>query len=171
MINKDSTIHFFRTALIVFIVFVSLTMWLIHYTKYENLAIMVHSNFKRMSGNEDRNTQIASIPIETKSLDTIRYNYSGKVGTTEIHAWIEFLESYHHEGTGALIIPLEGYYFYPKYKLKIPIHGEQRINRISFFSEINGVREYFDGESIDFEKISGIWTRKSRSLSFYLNAI
>ena len=140
-------------------------------TNYQDFALFVSSKIDLINQNKSNNTQIATLPKEFVPTDTIEYNYTGKIGGSEIHAWIEFLESYHHESTGQLIIPLKGYYFYPKYKMKVPIYGEQRLNRISFFSEINGVQENFEGDHIDFEKISGSWTRKSKTLSFHLRAI
>ena len=106
--------------------------------------------------------------------DKLTWNYSGHIGKYPIKAQINYLESTHDEGTGAIRFPISGYYFYDTQNKKIPIEGEANgIGMIFLTAYIGGATESFDGEMTGDEMLgdfSGIWSNPEKTLDFELRS-
>jgi hypothetical protein len=103
----------------------------------------------------------------------IAWNYSGSINKYPIKAQINYGEGINSEGTGALQIPITGYYFYESQNTKIPLEGTCYGSGIIYFvAHTSGGYETFDGSftrSIG-DDFSGTWTKGNKKLNFYLNS-
>ena len=103
----------------------------------------------------------------------IAWNYSGSINKYPIKAQINYGEGINSEGTGALQIPITGYYFYESQNTKIPLEGTCYGSGIIYFvAHTSGGNETFDGSFTRsmLEDFSGTWTKGSKKLNFYLNS-
>ena len=103
-----------------------------------------------------------------------KYNYVGTVGGIKIKANIIYKEAYHVPNSGAIRIPIGGYYFYETTKVKIPIKGECNGLGIIYFSASTiGGMENFDGKFINSQlsDMEGTWTKGNKSLYFKLKSL
>lgn len=103
----------------------------------------------------------------------IAWNYSGSINKYPIKAQINYGEGINSEGTGALQIPITGYYFYESQNTKIPLEGTcYGSGSIYFVAHTSGGNETFDGSFTRsmLEDFSGTWTKGSKKLNFYLNS-
>ena len=102
------------------------------------------------------------------------WNYSGTIGKHSIKAQINYGEGTNAEGSGALEIPITGYYFYESQNQKMPIEGScSGSGSIYFVAHTNGGDETFEGEFIEgsmLEDFSGTWSKGSKQLTFSLNS-
>jgi hypothetical protein len=114
-------------------------------------------------------------PVALNSNPTgLAYNYIGTVGGIKIKANIIYKEAYHVPGSGAIRIPIGGYYFYESVKVKIPIKGEcNGAGKVYFTAATTGGTEYFDGNFVSAQlgDITGTWSKGSKSLYFRLNSL
>ena len=103
----------------------------------------------------------------------IAWNYSGSINKYPIKAQINYGEGINSEGTGALQIPITGYYFYESQNTKIPLEGTCYGSGIIYFvAHTSGGNETFDGSFTRsmLDDFSGTWTKGSKKLNFYLNS-
>lgn len=103
----------------------------------------------------------------------IAWNYSGSINKYPIRAQINYGEGINSEGTGALQIPITGYYFYESQNTKIPLEGTCYGSGIIYFvAHTSGGNETFDGSFTRsmLDDFSGTWTKGSKKLNFYLNS-
>lgn len=101
------------------------------------------------------------------------WNYSGAIDKYPIKAQINYGEGTNSEGTGALQIPITGYYFYESQNQKIPIEGSSNgSGTIYFVAHTSGGDETFDGQFTGsmLEDFSGTWSKGSKQLNFSLNS-
>jgi hypothetical protein len=101
------------------------------------------------------------------------WNYSGYLGKYKIKAMINYEEATHSEGTGAIQIPISGYYFYESVKVKIPIKGScNGTGSIWLTAYTEGGEESFDGNFTNEQlgDFSGTWSKDSRSMQFSLKS-
>jgi len=99
------------------------------------------------------------------------WNYSGSIDKYKIKAQLNYGEGTHSEGTGALEIPITGYYFYESQNKKIPLEGSSNgVGTIYLVAHTNGGDENFDGQFTGsmLEDFEGTWSSKNKSLSFKL---
>ena len=100
------------------------------------------------------------------------WNYSGTLDKYPIKAQINYGEGTNSEGTGALQIPITGYYYYESQNQKIPIEGSSNgSGTISFVAHTSGGDESFDGQFTGsmLEDFSGTWSKGNKQLNFTLN--
>jgi hypothetical protein len=108
----------------------------------------------------------------TKNAETA-WNYSGVLDKYPIKAQINYGEGSNSEGSGALQIPITGYYFYESKNEKIPIEGSSNgSGSIYFVAHTSGGDETFDGEYTGsmLEDFSGTWSKGNKQLNFSLNS-
>ena len=108
-----------------------------------------------------------------KKQTELKWNYSGFVGKTKIKANIVYGEATHHPQSGAIQIPISGYYFYESVKVPMSIEGScSGMGVISFVATTEGGDEYFEGNFTNGQlgDFSGTWSKGSKSLSFVLNS-
>jgi hypothetical protein len=101
----------------------------------------------------------------------IKCNYKGTIGDIPIRAYLDWQESYHSPGTGAIQLPFIGYYFFESSKIKIPIEGD--MNGVMMFYMNTTKRknkESFSGRS-EYGTITGTWECGTKSLPFTLKEI
>ena len=101
----------------------------------------------------------------------IKCNYKGTIGDIPIRAYLDWQESYHSPGAGAIQLPFIGYYFYESSKIKIPIEGD--MNGVMMFYMNTTKRknkESFSGRS-EYGTITGTWECGTKSLPFTLKEI
>lgn len=111
--------------------------------------------------------------IDNKKDEGPKWNYSGFVGKTKIKANIVYGEATHHPHSGAIQIPISGYYFYESVKVPMSIEGScNGMGVISFVATTEGGDEYFEGNFTNGQlgDFSGTWSKGSKSLSFVLNS-
>lgn len=115
-------------------------------------------------------TPKAESPKKEKELPP--FNYTGTIGKTAIRAQLDFQEAEHEEGSGAISIPVKGYYYYESIGVKIPLEGEANgIGMISFTAKTSGGDEYFEGEGTTEEQLGdykGTWSKGKKQLDFVL---
>lgn len=105
--------------------------------------------------------------------EELSWNYSGSIGKYPIKAQINYGEGVNSEGTGALQIPITGYYFYKSKNQKIPIEGMcNGSGTIYFVAHTNGGDETFEGQFSEsmLEDFSGTWFKGSKQLDYFLNS-
>jgi hypothetical protein len=117
---------------------------------------------------------VQSQPIQESNTQNaeIAWNYSGTIDKYPIKAQIDYGEGINAEGTGALQIPITGYYFYESQNQKIQIEGIcNGSGSIYFVASTNGGDETFDGQFFGsmLEDFSGTWFKGSKQLNFSLN--
>jgi len=101
------------------------------------------------------------------------WNYSGTIDRYPIKARIDYGEGAHSSGSGALQIPITGYYFYEGKDVKIPIEGScNGAGDISFRARTSGGYETFEGQFSGsmLEDFSGTWSNGKKQLSFSLSS-
>jgi hypothetical protein len=102
----------------------------------------------------------------------LAWNYSGKLHKYPIRAQINYGEGIQSKGTGALQIPITGYYYYVSTNEKIQIEGScNGVGTIYFVAKTIGGNEYFDGQFKEDEMLgdfSGTWTKDEKQLDFNL---
>lgn len=101
------------------------------------------------------------------------WNYSGFIGKYPIKAQLNYGESDNLPGTGALQVPITGYYFYESQKQKIPLEGlGYGSGMVTLVAETTGGNETFDGEFIGgmFEDFSGTWSKGNKQMKFTLKS-
>ena len=101
------------------------------------------------------------------------WNYSGTIDRYPIKARIDYGEGAHSRGSGALQIPITGYYFYEGKEVKIPIEGScNGAGDISFRARTSGGYETFEGQFSGsmLEDFSGTWSNGKKRLRFSLGA-
>ncbi|MDI9341950.1 MAG: hypothetical protein QM534_15365 [Sediminibacterium sp.] len=100
------------------------------------------------------------------------YNYEGYIDKYKIKAQLVFGEATNAERSGALQIPVSGYYFYESKKIKIPLEGSSNgLGIIYLVAHTEGGEELFDGSYDDAamtENFSGTWNKNGKELKFYL---
>lgn len=109
--------------------------------------------------------------IQENSNTGIEWNYSGAIDKYPIKAFINYGEGVNSEGTGALEIPITGYYFYESQNQKIPIEGSSNgAGVIYFIAHTNGGEETFEGQFTEsmLEDFTGTWEKNGKSLNFKL---
>jgi len=121
---------------------------------------------------------IAKIEAElSKSQDNavvnneLQWNYSGSIDKYKIKAQVNYGEGTNSEGTGALEIPITGYYFYESQNQKIQIKGSSNgAGTIYLVAHTNGGDETFDGQFTGsmLEDFSGTWEKNGKQLKFNL---
>ncbi len=100
------------------------------------------------------------------------WNYSGKLHKYPIKAQINYGEGIQVNGTGALQIPIKGYYYYLSKNERIEIEGTcNGTGTISIVAKTVGGNEYFDGQFKEDDMLgdfSGTWSKGEKQLDFYL---
>ncbi len=99
------------------------------------------------------------------------WNYSGSIDKYPIRAQINYGEGTNSEGSGALEIPITGYYFYESQNQKIPIEGSSSgSGTIYFVAHTSGGDETFEGQFTGsmLEDFSGTWSKGNKQLNFTL---
>ena len=117
-----------------------------------------------------RNGDYNDVSKTENDVSELKWNYSGYISNIPIKAQINHKEAYHLEGTGAIKLPFEGYYFYESKKIKIPIEGvENGVGLMNMTAFTKGGEEYFTGESVNHgESYSGTWSKGNKELRFKL---
>lgn len=101
----------------------------------------------------------------------IKCNYKGTIGDIPIRAYLDWQETYHLPGTGAIHFPFTGYYFYESSKIKIPIEGDMNGVMMFFMNTTKQKnQENFSGQS-EYGTIKGTWECGKKSLPFTLKEI
>ena len=102
------------------------------------------------------------------------WNYSGTIDKYAIKAQINYGEGTNSEGTGALEIPITGYYYYESQNQKMPLEGScSGSGSIYFVVHTSGGDETFEAEFTGgsmLEDFSGTWSKGSKQLNFSLNS-
>lgn len=113
-------------------------------------------------------------PQETNTQNSeTAWNYSGTIDKYPIRAQINYGEGTNSEGSGALEIPITGYYFYESKNQKIPIEGSSSgSGTIYFVAHTSGGDETFEGQFTGsmLEDFSGTWAKGNKQLNFSLNS-
>ena len=108
-----------------------------------------------------------------KKTEGLKWNYSGFVGGSKIKANIVYEEATHHPQSGAISIPISGYYFYESVKVPMAIEGScNGVGVISFVATTEGGDEYFEGNFTNGQlgDFSGTWSKGGKSLHFVLKS-
>jgi hypothetical protein len=126
---------------------------------------------------EPKKEQVSDAPQKetpTKEKDQAPYNYSGTIDKFAIRAQLDFQEAEHEEGSGAIRIPVTGYYYYESTGIKIPLEGEANgIGMIFLTAKTSGGNEHFDGEGTSDEQLGdykGTWSKGKKQLEFVLKS-
>ena len=104
--------------------------------------------------------------------NVVKYNYEGTIDKYPIRAFINWGEGYHKEGTGELIIPVTGYYYY--IKTGIPIEFDGRAyggNIVHLVARTSGGFEEIDYEESETGVINGTWRKNNKELLINLHSI
>jgi hypothetical protein len=110
-----------------------------------------------------------AIEFENQSTE-LKWNYFGSISKYPIKAYIEYGPA-EHSPTGALNVPIRGYYFYDKIKVKIPLNGYCKGNGLIYLTAHTKTgEESFDGEFTEsmLMDFKGVWTSGTKSLPFNL---
>ncbi len=120
---------------------------------------------------DTQNSETATTQESTKSQQKLAWNYSGSIDKYPIRAQINYGEGTNSEGSGALEIPITGYYFYESQNQKIPIEGSSSgSGTIYFVAHTSGGDETFEGQFTGsmLEDFSGTWSKGNKQLNFTL---
>jgi hypothetical protein len=104
---------------------------------------------------------------------SLNWNYSGSINKYPIKAFLKYGEGINSRGSGALQIPISGYYYYESQNKKIQIQGScSGVGMIYFVAHTSDGDEIFDGEFTgsmlgDFK---GTWDKNGKSLNFNLKS-
>ncbi len=128
----------------------------------------------RESKNQSEEESVEPIKEEKRKKQTgLRWNYSGYVGSAKIKANIVYGEATNLPGSGAIRIPISGYYFYESVKVPMAIEGScNGVGVISFVATTEGGDEYFEGNFTNSQlgDFSGTWSKGVKSLNFVLKS-
>ncbi len=125
------------------------------------------------NSSETPNNETEEQETVKKSENELKWNYSGTIDKIKVKAQIEYGEGTNEGGSGALTIPLTGYYFYETQNEKIKLEGScSGSGSIYFTAKTSGGDETFDGEFTGsmLEDFSGTWTKGKKSLKFTLKS-
>lgn len=110
--------------------------------------------------------------LQTQEQNTgTEWNYIGSIDKYPIKAFINYGEGTNSEGSGALQIPITGYYFYESQNQKIEIEGSSNgSGTIYFVAHTSGGDETFEGQFTGsmLEDFSGTWEKNGKQLKFNL---
>jgi hypothetical protein len=103
----------------------------------------------------------------------LNWNYSGSISKYPIKAFIKFGQGINSGGSGALHMPISGYYYYESQNKKIQIKGScNGVGVIYFVAQTSDGDEIFDGEFTDemLGNFNGTWEKNGKSLNFNLKS-
>ncbi len=101
----------------------------------------------------------------------LKWNYIGTISKYPIKAYINYGEGTNSPGSGALQVPISGYYFYESQNVKIPFRGScNGAGMIYFTARTSDGDETFDGQFNEsmMGDFSGTWEKKGKTLNFKL---
>lgn len=127
-----------------------------------------------VSAESNEVSQNQSIKESTEVKKGPKYNYVGSLGGMKIKAQVNYEEATHAEGTGAIQIPISGYYFYETVKVEIPIKGTcNGIGNIWITAFTEGGEETFEGQFTNAQlgDFTGTWSKDNKSLPFSLTSL
>jgi hypothetical protein len=104
---------------------------------------------------------------------SLKWNYSGTLSKYPIKAYINYGEGTNSNGSGALQIPITGYYFYESQNTKIPFRGScNGAGIIYFVAKTSYGDETFDGQFVEsmLEDFTGSWKKNGKTLNFKLKS-
>ncbi len=143
-------------------------------TVFKNLAFtflfFTSLNLFSQSNSSSPNKKPLKTIIKKASL---KWNYSGAIGKYPIKAFLNYGEGTNSEGTGALQIPITGYYFYESQNQKIKIQGScNGVGMIYFVAHTSDGDEIFDGQFTEdmLGDFTGTWTKNEKPLNFRLKS-
>lgn len=121
---------------------------------------------------KERTNSVSQQSQESDNKNTkTEWNYSGVIDKYAIKAFLNYGEGTNSEGTGALEIPITGYYFYESQNIKIPLEGSSNgAGMIYLVAHTNSGDENFEGQFTGsmLEDFEGTWSSKKKSLTFKL---
>ena len=142
-------------------------------SKTENNEQPTSEDTKKTDEPSSENQNTATDEQQTEKKNELKWNYSGTIDKIKVKAQIEYGEGTNEGGSGALTIPITGYYFYETQNEKIKLEGScSGSGSIYFTAKTSGGDETFDGEFTGsmLEDFSGTWTKGKKSLKFVLKA-
>lgn len=139
-------------------------------------AADMEAKIKRELRQYNDSVKAANRATTTKTIDkqseVLPWNYFGTIGNIKIKAQINYEEGTHAEGSGALQIPISGYYFYESQNAKMLLEGTATgTGLVSIVAYTNGGKEYFEGEYQNGEMLknfAGTWSKDGKELPFKL---